>query len=241
MNRFYQALFLCLAFAVASSISAYAQTPVFINEIHYDNSGTDDGEAIEIAGPSATDLSGWSIVLYNGSNGTEYNSVALTDIIPDLGGGFGTVDIPISGIQNGAPDGIVLFDGTSVVQFLSYEGAFAAVGGVADGLTSTDIGVSESSSTLLGESLQLAGTGANYEDFVWEAAAAQTFGAFNTNQTFDGDGGGTPPADVVINEVDADQTGTDVAEFVELYDGGDGNTDLTGSVIVFYNSNNDQA
>ena len=41
--------------------------------------------------------------------------------------------------------------------------------------------------------------------------------------------------DVVINEVDADQDGTDDAEFVELYDGGAGNTDLTGMSIVFAN------
>ena len=41
--------------------------PVFINEIHYDNDGTDVGEFIEIAGPAGTSLSGWKIVLYNGN------------------------------------------------------------------------------------------------------------------------------------------------------------------------------
>ncbi|MCZ6653758.1 MAG: lamin tail domain-containing protein [Planctomycetota bacterium] len=46
-------------------------------------------------------------------------------------------------------------------------------------------------------------------------------------------------ADVHINEVDADQTGTDSAEFIELYDGGVGNTDLTGLVVVLYNGNGD--
>jgi len=40
---------------------------------------------------------------------------------------------------------------------------------------------------------------------------------------------------VIINEVDADQVSTDSAEFVELYDGGDGNTDLSGLVLVLYN------
>ena len=232
-------------FAVLLAISfspVLAQTAVFINEIHYDNASTDEGEAIEIAGPSATDLSGWSIVLYNGSNGSEYDTQNLTQIIPDLGDGFGVVviDYQTNGIQNGAPDGIVLYDGTSVVQFLSYEGSFTAIGGVADGMTSTDIGVSESS-VPVGQSLQLGGTGANYEDFAWEAAAANTFGAFNTNQVFDGDGGGTPPPDVVINEFDADQTSTDNAEFVELYDGGTGNTDLTGLALVFFNGNGDVA
>ncbi len=47
-----------------------------------------------------------------------------------------------------------------------------------------------------------------------------------------------PPA-VVINELDADQTGTDMAEFVELYDGGAGSTDLSGLVVVFYNGSSD--
>ncbi len=44
---------------------------------------------------------------------------------------------------------------------------------------------------------------------------------------------------VMINEVDADTPGTDALEFVELYDGGVGNTDLTGLVIVLYNGSND--
>jgi len=47
------------------------------------------------------------------------------------------------------------------------------------------------------------------------------------------------PADVIINEVDVDTPSTDAAEFIELYDGGVGNTDLTGLVLVFYNGNGD--
>jgi hypothetical protein len=42
-------------------------------------------------------------------------------------------------------------------------------------------------------------------------------------------------ADVIINEVDSDTPGTDIAEFIELYDGGVGNTPLDGYVIVFFN------
>ncbi|MFZ3070127.1 MAG: ExeM/NucH family extracellular endonuclease [Anaerolineaceae bacterium] len=44
---------------------------------------------------------------------------------------------------------------------------------------------------------------------------------------------------VLINEVDADQVGTDTAEFIELYDGGVGNTALDGLAIVFYNGSTD--
>lgn len=46
-------------------------------------------------------------------------------------------------------------------------------------------------------------------------------------------------ARLVINECDADQAGTDTAEFVELYDGGAGNTALDGYVLVFYNGSVD--
>ena len=42
-------------------------------------------------------------------------------------------------------------------------------------------------------------------------------------------------ADIIINEVDADTAGTDILEFVELYDGGVGNSALDGMVLVFYN------
>ena len=42
---------------------------------------------------------------------------------------------------------------------------------------------------------------------------------------------------VLINEVDSDTAGTDAAEFIELYDGGAGNTPLDGLVVVLFNGN----
>jgi len=114
--------------------------------------------------------------LYNGSGGAVYDTDALSGTIPDLGGGYGVVvlNYPVNGIQNGSPDGIALVNASSmVVQFLSYEGTFVAVGGAANGMTSTDIGVSENGSEPLGQSLRLSGTGGNYEDFVWNAPAPQ--------------------------------------------------------------------
>jgi hypothetical protein len=124
-------LAVCLAMAISflpvSRVLA-APTTVFINEIHYDNTGTDSGEAIEVAGPAGTDLTGWSLVLYNGSGGALYGTAALSGSIPDLGGGFGVVVVDYSGIQNGAPDGMALVDASNnVIQFLSYEGTFTAV------------------------------------------------------------------------------------------------------------------
>ena len=45
----------------------------------------------------------------------------------------------------------------------------------------------------------------------------------------------------MINEVDADTPGSDTAEFVELYDGGVGNTPLDGLVVVFFNGDRQRA
>ena len=116
---------------------------LFINEIHYDNDGTDVGEAIEIAGPAGTDLTGWSLVLYNGATGLSYQTqltdpVALSGVIPNLQNGMGvlTFNYGFNGIQNGAPDGVALVNGTTVVQFLSDEGSFTAANGPAVGMLS---------------------------------------------------------------------------------------------------------
>jgi hypothetical protein len=136
-------------------------------------------------------LDGWRVVLYNGSNGLAYDTDMLTGSLIDAGNGFGfmTINYPVNGLQNGAPDGIALVDAAnSVVQFLSYEGTFAALDGVAAGLTSFDIGVAESGSGPLGGSLQLTGDGTSYGDFTWAAFDVSTFGAANTRQTFGGGG-----------------------------------------------------
>jgi predicted extracellular nuclease len=333
---------------------AGASSTIFINEIHYDNAGTDTGEFVEIAGPAGTDLTGYSIVRYNGSGGAVYTSPAATTTlpatIPSQQGGYGTVSVSYAtdGLQNGSPDGIALVGpGNVLIQFLCYEGTFIAVGGPAGGQTCTDIGVSEVGTTTIGHSLQLGGTGTTYGDFAWQAAQANTQNNVNTNQTFNGGGedeapsvsstvptnGSTgvnpssnisitftesvnasasaftvecptatpisfsqssspattitldPTADlpdstvctvtvnanqitdadlsdppnemaanyvfsftvadpvvasnIIINEIDSDTPGTDVAEFVELYDGGVGNTSLTGLVVVFFNGSND--
>ncbi|MCB9866134.1 MAG: endonuclease [Phycisphaerales bacterium] len=158
----------------------------WINELHYDNSGADVGEFVEVAGPAGLPLSNWTLVAYNGANGEAYDTVALSGTISDQSNGFGTLAFAISGLQNGAPDGVALVDPAGdVIQFLSYEGNFTATDGPADGHTSVDIGVSEDGSTSTGYSLRLAGTnGCAYADFTWQSPAADTDGALNTGQTF---------------------------------------------------------
>lgn len=155
---------------------------VRVSEIHYDNTGTDAGERIEISGPAGTDLTGWSVVLYNGTGGAVYNTLVLSGAIPATCDSRGVVVLayPSNGIQNGSPDGVALIDaGATVVEFLSYEGTFTAVGGPANGLVSADIGVAQNGSEPLGSSLQRNGAG------VWRAAATppdtNMFGVCNDN------------------------------------------------------------
>ena len=176
-------LFVCCFFLMAHTNSMCQ----WINEIHYDNNGTDINECIEIAGPAGTDMSCYSIILYNGNGGSSYDTDVLSGILPDEGCGYGAISFCYStnGIQNGAPDGIVLYNNctASVVQFLSYEGSFAATNDVANGMMSTDIGVFESSSTPVGSSMQLIGVGSNYGSFTWVSAGnTASMGILNTGQ-----------------------------------------------------------
>lgn len=175
------------ASAVATPMAGGASATPWINEFHYDNTGADTGEFIEVAGPAGTDLSGWSIVAYNGNGGAAYNTINLSGVMPNQQAQVGTLAFPFSSLQNGSPDGIALVDGQgAVIQFLSYEGGMTAADGPASGMMSTDVGVSESSATPVGFSLQLAGTGASYVDFTWLPAAAETPGQPNQGQTFSG-------------------------------------------------------
>jgi len=163
----------------------------WINEFHYDNASSDVGEFVEIAGSANLDLAGWQIVAYNGNGGGSYKTTNLSGIISNQQNGFGTISFAISSLQNGAPDGFALVDNSgAVIQFLSYEGTFTATNGVANGMVSTNIGVSETSSTPVGDSLQLTGTGQSYSDFVWQSPSADSPGAINAGQTFSGV---TPP------------------------------------------------
>lgn len=204
---------------------------VFINEIHYDNSGADSGEGFEIAGPAGTNLAGWTVALYNGSASqlNVYATVNLSGTIPNQASGFGTLAFARSGIQNGSPDGLALVDaGISVIEFLSYEGSFTAVSGPATGMTSVDIGVSEPSSTPVGHSLQLMGSGTMGGDFAWAASQPNTFGGVNTGQTFTGVV--TGPTDPVINEFVANHTGADSQAFVEVF--GDPSSDYSAFTVL---------
>jgi hypothetical protein len=119
-----------------------------INEIDYDNVGTDNAEYIEIFNPTTTDadLTNVVVMLVNGADGSVYTTIDLASVGVLPAGGYlvitgPNVSVPsgalvltptgwkaTDNIQNGAPDGLALVDtsGPTVLDALSYEGSITA-------------------------------------------------------------------------------------------------------------------
>jgi len=182
-----------LAMALTFSLSAQN---AWINEIHYDNTGTDQGEFIEVVVQNASsyNLNKFKVTLYNGNNGGSYDTDSLsTFTVGSTYGGYTLfyLTYPANGIQNGgtsaapAPDGVALSYLGALIpgQFLSYEGVMAAVDGPAMGVTSSNIGVLEDGTNAVGTSLQLTGNGTAYAQFTWQGPVSATPGTLNLNQT----------------------------------------------------------
>ena len=146
---------------VALSLShAALAAPVFINEFHYDNAGTDSGEGLEVAAIAGTNLDNWQLLFYNGSDGGIYKSLELSGTISSQDNGYGVLSFAAPGIQNGPADAFALVNPLgNVLDFISYEGSLTATEGPANGLTSFDIGLEELPDSLLGFSLQRQGSG----------------------------------------------------------------------------------
>lgn len=145
--------------ATPRSYGALAGVPaVFISEFHYDNGGADLNEKIEVTFPTGTDLTGYALVLYNGSNGATYAASpaipllsTLTPAVCSLNGSISTVTASAGSLQNGTPDGLALIrvnspTDTTLIEFLSYEGAFVGTNGKANGVLSNNVGVIEDGS-----------------------------------------------------------------------------------------------
>ncbi len=111
---------------------------IVINEIDYDQSGTDTAEFLELknVSGSAVDLDGWVVELVNGSTATVYQSITLPAYSLAAGDYYvicantaNTIhcDLDITPdtnlIQNGAPDAVGLRDANNIlVDAVSYEG-----------------------------------------------------------------------------------------------------------------------
>jgi hypothetical protein len=88
-----------------------------INEVDYDQVGTDANGFVEIhnAGGAPADLSNVDLVAVNGGDNAEYAREELTGTL--AAGGHLAVGIEL---QNGSPDGIALLEGGTLLDALSY-------------------------------------------------------------------------------------------------------------------------
>ncbi|MEO9895142.1 MAG: ExeM/NucH family extracellular endonuclease [Paracoccaceae bacterium] len=195
-----------------------------VNELHYDNVGSDTGEFIEIRLAKGEDASALVVELYNGSNGSVYNTLTVTDGTASSDDDFDyyVLNLPSNGLQNGSPDGLALSNGEGLIEFLSYEGSLVGVGGAADGISSVDIGQEETSATEVGFSLQ------RNEDGTWRAPEANTSGQAN-----DASSG---IVNARINEFHYDNDGADTGEFIEIRV--DAGQDASGLLVELYNGSN---
>ncbi|MDJ0835678.1 MAG: hypothetical protein QNK37_04125 [Acidobacteriota bacterium] len=221
---------------------------VVINEVDSDTAGTDTLEFVELTGPAGTSLDGLVLVLYNGSDDASYAAYDLDGYSIGLGGffvvgnaGVANVDLVIAGnsLQNGA-DAVALHLGdgadfpndtpvtdVDLIDALVYDTSDADDSGLLNVLTPGQAQINENGGgdkdNHSNSRLPDGGTALDTSTYVQQAP---TPGASN--------GGGPTP---VINEVDADTPGTDVAEFIELL--GEPNASLDGLVLVLHNGSDD--
>ena len=99
------------------------QAKLVINEVDYDQVGTDANGFVEITntGGASADLANVDLVAVNGGDSTDYDRVALTGTLAT----GAHLDVAIE-LQNGAPDGLALLDGATLLDALSYEGGITA-------------------------------------------------------------------------------------------------------------------
>ncbi len=121
----------------------YKPAKVVINEIDYDQPGTDTAEFIELKNVSGgqLDLTQYSIELWNGANNTIYSTINLTGAVPTngyyvistTGSSVPNVNQRVAAtqdyIQNGAPDGLLIrfLPSGEVIDSFCYEGAMAGL------------------------------------------------------------------------------------------------------------------
>jgi hypothetical protein len=185
----------CLSTLMAVAITASASAAsVWINEFHYDDDGTDANEFVEIFVSNAFggSLSDISLLLYNGSDDELYGSADTFVVADDFVEGdtvagqgvFYSITLPSNGLQNGGPDGMVLWDtnANALLDGLSYEGSMGPLGdGPAAGISLPDIGVSEISTTAENSSLYRTDSGGSP---VWAVGdGSNTKGSLNVGQS----------------------------------------------------------
>jgi len=123
--------------ALTCSMTFTSNATVVINEIDYDQPGTDTSEYIELfnSGSSAVLLDNYFVDLINGSNASTYRTIDLSGFSIGASGYFvmcGDASLVAncdysftttnSWFQNGSPDAVALYENSNLLDSLSYEG-----------------------------------------------------------------------------------------------------------------------
>ncbi len=113
-------------------------TGLVINEIDYDQPGSDEAEFVELFNGSSASipLANKAVVFINGNTDAEYLRIDLTGsleaggylVIGNAAVGAATIRIEDTTVQNGAPDGIAIVDTQTqeIIDSVSYEGRIEA-------------------------------------------------------------------------------------------------------------------
>ena len=117
-----------------------ANAAIIINEVDYDQPGTDTAEFIELfnTGVSSVSLDNYSIGLINGTSSSSYRTIDLSGFNISSEGYFvvcgdatqvANCDYSFTTsngwLQNGAPDAVGLYNDTGLLDSLSYEGTLS--------------------------------------------------------------------------------------------------------------------
>jgi len=225
-----------------------AQT-IVINEINADSpTSTETEEFIELYGPANASLNGYTLAFCQGTDQTYYYSINLNNQSLDANGffvvgsvGVSGVDVilPASTIENGY-DAIALYNGpsnlynvgnsvvaTNLVDLAIYETADANINAlnIALGFTAASfVAFDESNGTSSGDLSQ---------SRIPDGGAALTNATYQNRPLSPGTFN-SPPAqlsEILFNEINADNPGNDVSEFIELI--GPPNASLNGYALAF--------
>jgi hypothetical protein len=178
-----------------------------INEVDYDNVGTDTLEFVEVfnGSPNTLSLANLALIFVNGADNTEYRRVALDGAGPSIGPGeyfvVGTGNVTMAlppevaritfplamdNVQNGAPDGVALFNTATdtLLDALSYEGqitmaTFGVDAGVYNLVEGTPLAAADSSMVQGSLSRRPNGTDTDDANVDWVFSSTPTPGTAN--------------------------------------------------------------
>jgi hypothetical protein len=126
-----------ISLALGCCITANGNAAIVINEIDYDQAGTDVAEFIELfnSGTASVGMDNYTVELINGTTASSYRSISLSGFSIEASGYFvmcGNASLVANcdysftttdgWIQNGAPDAVGLYENSNLLDSLSYEG-----------------------------------------------------------------------------------------------------------------------